>query len=301
MKKQLIHIGLITLILLGFLSCNEPIPTELLPDDNVIDDELKVELLSPRPDQFVYDNGYDSTGIIQTVPSRASIISVNDIKNTIGNFTLESTFYAAAFFDKSLAIRNNSGTVIGYRTRLIGRAMFNGDTAQIAPYILRYKENGMVKDTLAGTLHLLKLNSRRGRQGNGDHVTFRLKPIIGQAIQFDILTPPEVTGSVKTSGNPGQPNFGLDLTWNSADAPLEIIIGGALKNRDGTFPIYSLKPKDDGHLRIPGNLLRNIPFDQFKSLVITFIRRYRTDIGNNSINDNFVTAHNIHNIYLPVP
>ncbi len=286
---------------MGLLSCNEPIPTELLPDDNAIDDELKVELLSPSPDQFVYDNGYDSTGITQTVPSRASIISVNDIKNTIGNFTLESTFYAAAFFDKSLAIRNNSGTVVGYRTRLIGRAMFNGDTAQIAPYILRYKENGMVKDTLAGTLHLLKLNSRRGRQGNGDHVTFRLKPIIGQAIQFEILTPPEVTGSVKTSGSPGQPNFELDLTWNSADSPLEIIIGGTLKNRDGTFPIYSLKPKDDGNLRIPSNLLRNIPFDQFKSLVITFIRRYRTDIGNNSINDNFVTAHNIHNIYLPVP
>jgi hypothetical protein len=301
MKKQLIHIGLITYLLLGLISCNEPIPTELTPDDIAIDDDLQVELLSPTPDQFVYATGYDSTGITQPIPQRASFITVNDIKNTTGSTTTESTFYSAAFFDRDSPIKNNLGVTVGFRTRAIGRTIFNGDTARIAPYIVRFKENGIEKDTVAGFLHLLKVNGRRGRQNNNDHVSFRLKPIIGPPIQFNILTPPEVTGNVKISEKPGLPNFGIELTWNKANAPIEIIIGGVLKNKGEIFPLYNLKTKDDGHLRIPGNLLRNIPFNQFKSLVVTFIRRYRTDIGNNTTIDNFVTAHNIHNIVIPVP
>jgi hypothetical protein len=301
MKKHLLNIGLTLIIIIGLISCQEPGPTELLPDENTIDDDLQIELLSPSPDEFVYANGYDSTGITQPTPTRASIITVNDIKNTTGSTTLESAFYGAVFFDKQSPIKNNAGKTIGYKTRYIGRTFFNGDTARVLPYILRYKEQGQIKDTLAGLLHLLRINSRRGRHPNNDFIKFRLNPIIGQSIQFNILTPPEVTGNVRISGTPGASDFGLDLTWNKANTPIEIILGGQLKNRDEAFPLYRLRTKDDGHLRIPGSLLRKIPFDHFKQLVITFIRRFNTNITGNSLNDNFVSANNIHNIRLPVP
>ena len=301
MKKHLLNIGFLVFSLIIFNSCDEPGPTELLPDNISVDDEVAIEVLSPNPDQFVYANGYDSTGITQPTPTSASVITVNDIKNTIENFTFESAFHAAVFFDKQAPIKNNDGKIIGYKTRLIGKTFFNGDSARLAPYVIRYKENGMIKDTLAGFLHLLRINQRRMRNSNNDFIRFRLNPFIGQPIDFNILTPPEVTGNVKISGTPGSADFGIDLTWNSADAPIEIIIGGVLKTRDETFPLYRLRTKDDGHLRIPGRLLREIPFDQFKQLVITFIRRYRTNITSNSLNDNFVTANNIHNIRLPLP
>ena len=301
MKKHFKYIGLTLVMIIGMLSCQEPGPTELLPDENTIDDDLEIEILSPSPDEFVYANGYDSTGITQPTPTGASIITVNDIKNTFGNTTIESAFYGAVFFDKQAPILNNAGKTVGFRTRYIGRTFFNGDSARVLPYILRYKEQGQIKDTVAGVLHLLRVNSRRGRNPDNDFIKFRLNPIIGQAVQFNILTPPEVTGNVKISGSPGSANFGIDLTWNEAIAPIEIIIGGLLKDRNETFPLFRLRTRDDGHLRIPGNLLRKIPFDHFSQLVITFIRRYNTNITGNSINDNFVTANSIHNVRLPVP
>ena len=120
------------------------------------------------------------------------------------------------------------------------------------------------------------------------------------SVDFEIPTPPEVTGQLNTIGSVQNGNLQAEVIWNGLPSGrIEIVLGGILKSRTDILPLYRLTTKDDGKLVIPASLLKNIPFNLFDGLVITLIRRYRS--SDNSLQDHFIVSQSVHNIRIDIP
>ncbi len=289
------------LLVFIFSACNDPVPTELInPDDELTEDNFELELLSPEPDEYVYANGYDSTGIVSPVPGFASLINISHVKNTFNNVTKYKSGGLAIFFDTTRAVRSPRGRVIGFSARILGRVSFNGDSAAVLPYRIKYFDRGIQRDTLLGFRHILYRESFSQIGYTflpyGSNVDFKLDAFAGNK-KLMIPVPDEIIGQVNVAGKPFQNNFRLDLTWNGKGrGRTEIIIGGVPTGRSEVFPILRLWTKDDGKFVIPKNILTRIPFDKFDKIVITFLRKNESYKNENSIGRVYITAQSIHNI-----
>ena len=302
MKKE------IKIILIGLLAgffitaCNERGPVELRDED----DSFEVELLTPEP------SGYDSTGIVEPLPSFTSLITVSGIQNSYKNISIHSMFNAAMFFDRSKPVYNFSNRIIAYHLRPLGNVYFNGEEAGEKQYRLRYRSNEGEKDTLLGSYHVIarlfspgsfrefpydsyvnfELEGGMGGQGTGFH------------LDFDIPTPEKVTGEVKISGSRRRHDIRMDLHWNinsDREAFIEIIVGGTSSLNDGVVPIVKFKTRDDGFFRVPRSMMRSIPLDKHPALVFTFRRSAYKNVQHDKLPDNHIIAQSIHNIKIDVP
>jgi hypothetical protein len=281
--------------------CDEPAPTELVQDDSI-----EVEVITKDADDEFYSSGYDSTGLVYEPSNYGNVITVSGVKISSRGTTINSSLAQAIFFDRSKPVYSDQGMLIGFRTRLLGNVKFNGIDARQVPLRIRFGSNDVRSDTLLGFKHLLY--NRTGINGDdfgyayNSFVGFELNPFTGRYVNFNIVTPPEVNGTIHLGGNNDKGNLKGVLEWNGHHFEgFEVIVGVSEKGRENIFPLYRIRTKDDGSLEIPSELLNNIPFDRYDRIVFSLIRRieYRNNVnGNTTLH---VLSQSIHSIVVVIP
>ena len=292
------------ILILSLYSCGDPSPTELIYDNTAVTEDLEIEIISPEPEEIVYTTGYDSTGIVQPVPQHLSNIYVSGIKNSFGTENIFINYYSAIFFDETQPVVNRHGRRVGFKTRMMGKVLFNNIDATEVPHIIQIREPGQIRNENAGMKYL---HYERGTQNNfpfNADVDFKMLPMQmrDRRIEFDIPTPREITGGITKRGTVASGDLKLLLNWNNpGEGEIEIIIGGIETGRHDPFPLIRLKTKDDGELTIPASITKSIPFQNFTEIVFSFIRqKIKNDSSLSGLNDPFVVAQSIHNIKIAV-
>jgi hypothetical protein len=292
------------------VACNEPGPTELEREDP--DEKLDIELLSPDPN--ILPGNYDSTGTVQQVPKYANIISVNGIKNTFNNNTQKDFYASAEFYDRSDSIKTFNGRLLGFRLRALGRVNFADKLARLVSKRIRFLQSGSIADTSLGFFHELKSWGQGPGPGAGgpnqridfpynSNIKFELLSVLGENAIADIPTPAEITGRLRVLGSQAENNLRLELNWDVlSDDRIDIVVGGVNELRREHVPFYRIKNvRNDGRLIIPKELMKNIPFQEFNTLVVSFERIKQSFFSNSTLSDNLIMSKSIHNIRFNVP
>lgn len=303
MKKYFIYV--LALLSIAYWGCDKPAPTELVAE-NSSSDAFNVEIITKEIDNEFYSNGFDTLGIIEDIRNIGSIISVSGIKLTINGKTEKIDVAQTILWDLSKPVYSPNHTLLGYNTITPGIIRFNSEMTRLTNYRVKFRENGVLIDTVLGKKYeMFNLSGR----SFGDKfifpynsfITFLFTPIIGQETTFNISTPQEITGQVKLERPQDQKSFRAKLNWNAEYANnFEIIIGGVFTSTFRVVPLYKLKTMDDGNLIIPASLFENIPRNKFNKISVSFIRKY---VGFNQTQNNkvFVSSQSIHTIILDLP
>lgn len=288
-----------------YYGCDNPAPTELI-NDGPADDTFELEIIGKELDNEFYSNGYDTSGVIEDIRQFSSIISVSGIKLTANGRTENISVATGIISDLSSPVYSPQGNLIGYNTITPGTMKFNGEQTRMPFLRVRFREQGVLIDTVLGRKY--ELFNFRGRFLNDNfefpynsEVSFSFNPFFGQPSGFNIPTPSEVTGSVRLNRLPGAGNFRAELNWTGTPAQyFSIIVGGARIGDEKLFPFYRLKTADDGSLIIPASFLENIPRDRFNRISFTFIRKYQ---GSARIAETelIVSSQSIHTIVVNIP
>jgi hypothetical protein len=301
MKKLLTYL-FISASILFLVSCDKPAPTQLVDDVN---NEFEVEVLNKDLDN-PFSSGTDTSGITQDLTGITNLISVSGIKITNENRTSEFSLAQAMFFDKLSPIKYLDGRLLAYKTIIPGRIKFNGTEAHIVPYSIRYREGGFPKDTLVGNKYLL-YNIFGGFPdpfyfSYNSSVSFEFIPFgVGSNTSFTINTPQEISGNVSLSGSKNSRDLQATLKWNLGGIKkVSVVISLIRPNQKSSIPIYRMKTKDDGDLRIPERYFNQLPLEKFEKIVFTFIRSYESyhSSGNNEL---LVSSQSIHSIAIEIP
>lgn len=300
--KNTFKYSLLLVTSLVFFRCSKPLPTELVSDEQ---ETIGIELISTDPNEIVYSNGYDSTGITNTVPTSSSVINLSFSKTTSRLLTYNTTIAQAYFFDKTQPVKLHSSKTIGYRTKTPGIVSFGKKKARVTECRIKFKDQGVVSDTSLGEYYLLYKRGKLGDQFNFVHnssIEFELKTGT-DSYPLEIPTPLEINGELEVSGSRGKKNLEFILKWNkSGQDSIDIILGGIVKGTKETFPYYSVRILDNGKFKFPSSLLKNFPFNKFDKLVFTFIRKKIKEVESSSILGNsYIAAQSIHNIQVDIP
>jgi hypothetical protein len=302
MKKILTYL-LISASVFLIVSCDKPAPTQLVDDTN---NDYEVELLNKDLENQYYTSGSDTSGITQDLTGITNLISVSGIKLTDKVRTRTFSLAQAMFFDKSKPIKYSDGRLLSYQTIIPGTIKFNGVEANIVPYRLRFREEGIQKGTLIGNRYLL-YNIFGGVPdpfyfSYDASLSFEFIPFIGgNNYTFSIFTPKEIEGSVSLTGKRIDKNLKATLNWNTGETKkVSIIVGLIRPGQLSSIPLYKFRTADDGEMKIPPRLLNQIPLDRFEKIVFTFIRSYESYHGNGS-NKLLVSSQSIHSIVIEIP
>ncbi len=298
MKKLLKYLFIVSVSLFLF-GCDKPAPTELFDDTQ--EEFAEYEVLGRDINDEFYSNGFDTTGVTQDLHELPNLISLSGIKVTnIHHQTDEFSFAQSIFFDRTEKIFSPGGRFLGFRSITPGIVRFDNKIARIIPLIVRYRENGILKDTTLGDKYTLF----SGRHGNMDQFRYRHNSMMnfrlnffGEEVSFDIPTPVEITGTVEILGSRTQDDLRALLHWNRGNTPdITIIIGARVRNRDIVMPLYRVRTRDDGELLIPTRFIKEIPLQNFDRVVFTFIRRFEGTHRDDGGNDLLVSSQSIHSI-----
>lgn len=290
------------MLLLVIVSCKGSGPTELIYDDS---EDLDIEILTPNPDLLDYASDFDSTGTINQIPAHSNVISVNGIKTTTNSgIGIEHYYASAMFFDKSKPVKLPNNRLIGYVLQTFGMVSFDNSEARKAVKRIRYLYNGVERDTLLGSFYELRKGRgpmhQRGFPYNS-FVEFKMTLNSGQNINFNIPTPEEITGQVKLRGNRKDKNIQLAVEWNGlGNGKIDIIVAGSVMGNN-IEPFFKVKVDDNGSFVLREELLRNIPFDHFRVLVVSLERTKELYYSGPYLNDNYIAGKSIHNIKFNVP
>ena len=270
MKKYILYI----IVLLSFIytSCDKPGPTELVDDET-----FDVEIIGKDIDNEYYSNGFDTSGVIENNIKYASIISVSGIKLTRAGITSKISTAQTIIFEKTKPFESASGILLGYYTNTPGIIRFNNVVARLSDYRVRYRESDVLIDTVLGKKYeLFNINERLIYDPfifpYNSSINFTYTPFSGwQQLNFDIITPKEITGNLKIVRANNQNDFRVELNWNGESVDnFSVVIGGVKILNQQAFPFYRIKTRDDGSLIIPSSLLKNIPRDRFNKISISF-------------------------------
>lgn len=284
---------------LGFIfilaSCNKPNPVELERSESE-DDSYSLEIISTDPNQFDYQNGYDSTGIANPLPEASAEFIISLFKNSDGNNSNMGNRHGiakAAFYDKQNPIYNDRNRLVGYLTKDMGTVKFNNFTAIKRAHRVRFKNSNSIIDSLAGVEYHLPL---RPMMNILDNIDIKLSSNNNLLFESSIAIPIEINARIEKIVE-GSTLRGLKLYWNGlGNSKIEIIIGGYYQQNLSPFPLIRIKVADDGSFVLPSNILERIPYNNFESLVFSFIRKIEKRESSNSLSDNYIAAQSIHNI-----
>lgn len=302
--KKLTKYFLLTLIFL--VGCKEPLPTELLINNLPEDQPLEIEVIASNPNDDFYRNGYDSTGIDPRPGVFNSVVTAVGAKITINNFTREISHAEAFFYDKTKEIKNLNGRKIGYMTRHIGSIKYNGIPARQVPFIIKFRDNLTVKDSVIGPKYVLH-NIRNTVLGDSfvlpyaNYYNCEIRLQGNNILDYNIPTPKEITGRIITKGKRADNNLLTSVEWNGNNiGVIDIVIGGYNSAGENTIPLFKLKVRDNGRVIIPKQVLNAIPMERFDLLVFTLNRKIETVKTENNSNILF-TSSSIHSIYINLP
>jgi len=303
MKKLFTYLFILSVGLFLF-GCDKPAPTELFDDSQ--DDLAEYEILGKDINDEFYSNGFDTTGITQDFQQIPNLIAISGIKvsDIYGN-TDEFSFAQSIFFDRSKPVFYSDGRLLAYQTIVPGVVRFDNRIARVVPFHIRYRDNGVLRDTTLGNKYILF----SGRRGNMDDfhyrhnslMSFRINIFFGEQVSFDIPTPMEINGNIDILGSRRDGDLRALLQWTKGNTQnVTIIIGARLRDKELIMPLYRVKTIDDGRLLIPPRFINKIPFQHFDRLVFTFIRRFENTIDTNS-GDLRVSSQSIHSITVNLP
>jgi len=295
MKRKLTNILSISVLVL-LAACSKPNPIELEQNNSTNDDSYSLEIISTDPNQFDYQNGYDSTGIANPLPRASAEFIISLYKNSgemhqgMGN---RIGIASAAFYDKSNPIYDNNNRLVGYKTEDLGQVKFNRFPAMKRPFRIRFRESGAFTDSTIGIRYHLPIRPMMNIE-NGIDITLENN---NQTIfESYIQVPAEITGSLERIID-GSRLSGLNLTWNGLNrGKIDIIVGGFVEGSMSPLPLIRLKVADDGKFILPKNILDQVPYKNFESVVFSFIRKLEKSESSNSLSDNYIAAQSIHNI-----
>ncbi len=301
MKSFVKKILILFAVSIIYFGCENPAPTELVQDNSSADAPLQVQIITNDTADAYFRNGFDTTGVAGNLNRFGNVIIVSGIKNTAKPGTERYAFAQAIFFDKNNPVRARNGRIIDYMTKAAGHIMFNGVQARQVPYTIAYRDNNSNTDTTLGVRYII------GGMHMGPHedfnfqydsyVKFSLMPMHGPQISFNIPTPPEITGTLKTSGSRADQSLKAELDWNGGrpDAEIDVVLGAIVQGEQAPLPLFMLKAHDSGRLVIPSKLLNDLPHPQFGRLVFSLIRKIETDIPapNGGLH---IISQSIHNI-----
>ncbi len=302
MKRLKIY-GLIFLVLALLISCEDPLPVELVQETS--SQEYDVDVITPQPDAAVF-TGYDSTGITSPVPVNRSVISLSGIKNTYKNITVSKGYAQAIFYDTTKPVFSRNNVLIGFKTLEFGRVKFDNDTARVVPHRLFYRENGVIKDTLLGVKHILVYRKRilpfRSNFPYDSSVKFHFDFFGQKPFLQTIKTPVEITAKLKLEGSRKNNDLRVELSWNKAPkGDIIVIIGGLLEGRNEIIPLIRLKSIKTDKIIIRNSLLQKIPFNKFDALIFTVVRHFSQSVSTIRLGDIFISSQSIHNIRVDTP
>lgn len=301
--KKILTYTLISISALILFSCDKPAPTQLVDDTN---NELEVELLNTNLNDQYITSGIDTSGITQDLTGITNLISISGIKITTENNTHEFSLAQAMFFDKSKPINYSDGRLLAYETITPGIIKFNGLEARLDTFKIKYRDLGVPKVAILGQKYVL-YNLLLGIPdpfyfSYNSSVSFEFAPFgPGENISFNIPTPHEIIGNVTLTGNTQNKNLIALLSWNPVGIKkITVIVGLIRENQIFSIPVYRIRTRDDGELRIPGRYLNQIPLENFEKIVFTFIRSYEGYHGNGN-NELLVSSQSIHSIVIEIP
>lgn len=299
--KRYFYIPLLFLAVF-YSACDDPAPTELIADET-----FEVEILGKDLDNEFYSNGYDTSGISDDLINYSSYLAVSGIKLTIDGRTDNISSAQVYIFDKSKPFRSPKNKVlIGYNTIIPGIIRFDNVIARLSDYRIRYREAGILVDTVLGKKYeLFNLNNRPlfdpfvFRYNSA--INFSYNPFQGnQTSSFNIITPKEITGNVRVIQGANN-KMGLEIMWNAESVDnFYLILGGTRVTSKNIFPFYRLRTNDDGKLIIPNSLLKNIPKEKFDKFVVTLVRKY-DKVYSFTNTDLYVVSQSIHSIVVDIP
>jgi hypothetical protein len=291
---------LLILFCLICAGCDKPAPTELTQDE----EEIEVEVLAKDTGDEFYSA--DSSGVIGDLTGFTNVISLSGIKITRGLATINSDIAQAIFYDKNNPVRRSDGRLLGFATRVLGKAQFNNVEARLIPYRVRFTDGVNRGDSLLGLRHFLN-SGFPGQDFNyrfNSSVAFAfnfLQFFGGNSISFNIPTPSEINGSVRLEGKRENGTLRGVIEWNGEHHPrFEVVLGVSVKGSETVYPLYRIRTQDDGKLIIPGNLLSQIPRDRFDKYVFSLYRKtefYHREKGN----ELYILSQSIHSTIIDIP
>ncbi len=249
----------------------------------------------------------DTSGITQDLTGITNLISVSGIKITTDVKTSYFSIAQAMFFDKSKPIKYSDGRLLAYETITPGIIKFNGIRSNIVTFKIRFRDMGIPKVTILGQKYvfynlLSAVIPDPFYFSYNSSVSFEFAPFgPGENISFNIPTPQEIIGNVTLTGNTQNKNLIALLNWNPVGIKkITVIVGLIRENQISSIPVYRIRTRDDGELRIPGRYLNQIPLENFEKIVFTFIRSYE-GYHVNSNNELLVSSQSIHSIVIEIP
>ncbi len=297
------HFKTYLIFFIGFLvinGCDKPAVTELTQDN---EQQLQVEVLAKDTNDEYYSA--DSSGVVDDLNGYANVVTLSGIKITSGSTTVNTAFAQTIFFDRTRPVRRRNGRLLAYHTRLLGNARFNGVEARSVPLTIRYNDEGTVQEITLGLKHIL--NSHFQEQDFGyrynSSVAFSfdfLLALDGNSFNFDIPTPPEITGSIRLEGKRNNNTLKARLEWDGKNYPgFQIVVAASVSGSNRIFPLFRLRTKDDGELIIPAELINQIP-PRFNEFMFYFVRRAEFHSERNN-NDFYVLSQSIHRVDIDIP
>ncbi len=286
---------------LYLVGCDKPAPTELVQDQ----EQLAVEVIAKDTQDEFYSNGFDTIGVASDLSNLQNVITLTGAKVTYKNITIKASLAQTIFFDMAMPVRTSHGRIVGYKTTTPGTVKFNDITAKQIPLRVKFRDQGKLADSLLGDRYILY--SGRSNDVNpfnytpASFVSYSFQPKMGKPVSFSIRTPAEITANVKLKGSRKDNNLEAVLNWNNISADnIEIILGASVRNTDLAFPLYRIKPKNNGSVKIPASLLNSIPADKFDKFIFTFIRRNEgaQPFLNNRLH---IKSQSIHTIIIDIP
>ncbi len=292
------NITLTLLISILLFSCGEPLPTELIEVTNT--SEVEFEAVPPGSANL----DYDSTGIVDRNIDKSIVVSVVGVRNT--NFRTVQTegYYYAIFNDKSNPVQTANGHMLGYKTLQMNSVFFNNFQARKIDYKLKYKIGSVYLDTLLGVKYFAsqRMMNMMGRMNNfpyAGRVNFRVVSGPGRNIEFDIPTPSEIIGRVRLIGNRNASDEYFDLEWNSEGRGRVEIVFATINQNGEVNPLMKVKGNDNGNMKVPFKVFKNIIDKDNRSLVVSFARKIENT--DKFTDDSYIVSESIHNIRIDLP
>ena len=303
MKKHFQHI-ILFLFAAFFFGCGKPGPTELVDDRPSEETPLQYEVLAKNPDDALYKNGYDSTGLLMPPPPSDVFLFIS--KNILSEKYLSLNYDNAQvfFFDKGKPIMLPNGKQYGCQTKKVIPPRINAILTKEVDNLIRTGPLTAQHDTVIGPKYVLR---RVGLLGDSlslhynSSVKFEYREkMMGSPIELNLSLPEQILGNVSVSKNGKGENI-LLLTWNKASKDsVEIIVGGILKNERAATAFYKFHVKDNGQVKIPRGIMSAIPRDRFDRLVFSFVRKAVSRQMKSSL-EFFTVIQNTHSIIIDYP
>jgi len=305
MKKYFRH-TILLLFTAYFFGCGKPGPTELVNDIPNEEEPLQIEVLALNPDDALYKGTYDSTGLLNEMPKAENFLFIS--KNVVSEkfLSVGNDVAEVFFFDNAQPIVLPNGRMVGFGMKKVNPPKINSVQTREVMHSIQYGRSSSVMDTILGPKYML---SRSGLMGDAlflkynNPVDFEYrKAMMGPnvPIKFSINMPDQIVGKVNVTQDNKKEKV-LQLEWNKATKDsVEIIIGGKMKNEKTATAFFKLHVKDNGHIKIPPQLITAIPKDRFDRLVFTFVRKSVSRRVEQSL-EFFTIIQNTHSIIIDYP